>query len=84
MCGIHVDGENHFTIAPKPGGHFRFANAQYKSVYGTVKIGWEKTENGRKYTVEIPSNCTATIRIGGREETAAAGTYEYTDMGKGE
>ena len=22
MCGINVDGENHFVISPKPGGHF--------------------------------------------------------------
>lgn len=32
MCGIIVDGENHFVIKPQPGGSFSFANAEYKSV----------------------------------------------------
>lgn len=34
MCGINVAGENRFTIAPRPGGHFEFAEASYDSVYG--------------------------------------------------
>ncbi|MBQ9507222.1 MAG: family 78 glycoside hydrolase catalytic domain, partial [Clostridia bacterium] len=59
MCGIRVSGENRFTVAPKPGGHFTFAAAEYTSVYGTVKSGWKKTENGWRYEIEIPSNCTA-------------------------
>ena len=25
MCGIRMDGENHFTIAPHPGGNFTYA-----------------------------------------------------------
>ena len=63
MCGIRVDGENHFTIAPIPGGHFTHARAAYNSVYGRVESGWEKTADGWKYTVSIPANCTATIRL---------------------
>ncbi|MCR5041104.1 MAG: glycoside hydrolase family 78 protein [Clostridia bacterium] len=59
MCGIHVDGENRFVIAPKPGGHFTFAQAEYKSVYGVVRSGWRKTDRGMEYTVTVPSNTTA-------------------------
>lgn len=33
MCGIRVDGENRFTIAPRPGGHFTYAKASYQSVW---------------------------------------------------
>ena len=47
MCGIHVAGENHFVIAPKPGGHFTHASAEYYSVYGCVKSEWKRvSEDG--------------------------------------
>ena len=36
MCGIKVSGENEFTIAPKAGGKFTFAECEYQSVYGKV------------------------------------------------
>ena len=61
MCGIRVDGENHFTIAPKPGGSFSFAEAAYKSVYGTVKSAWKRETGKTVYIVEIPANTTATF-----------------------
>ena len=47
MCGIHVAGENHFVIAPKPGGHFTHASAEYHSVYGRVKSGWKRVSDGK-------------------------------------
>ena len=76
MCGIRVSGENRFTVAPKPGGHFTFAAAEYTSVYGTVKSGWKKTENGWRYEIEIPSNCTAEVRLpDGTEKTLGTGEY---------
>ncbi len=63
MCGIQVDGENHFTIAPRPGGHFTRARAEYGSVYGWVKSGWERTEEGTCFTVAVPANCTALVKL---------------------
>ena len=63
MCGIRVDGENHFVIAPHPGGHFTHAKAVYDSVYGRVDSGWEKTPDGWKYTVTVPANCTAELYL---------------------
>lgn len=32
MCGIRIDGENHFVIAPKPGGSLTHAKAVYHSI----------------------------------------------------
>lgn len=75
MCGINIDGENHFVIAPKAGGSFTYANAEYKSVYGTVKSGWIKTEIGYNYEIEIPANCTAKIIINGKTQSVNAGKY---------
>ena len=76
MCGIRVDGENHFVISPKPGGSFTFAQAEYKSVYGTVRSGWKKTDAGWTYEIEIPPNCTADILLpDGTKKTVFCGCF---------
>ncbi len=76
MCGIRVDGENHFTIVPKPGGHFTFANAKYQSVYGKVISGWKKQEDKYIFEFEIPANTTADIFLpNGKKQTITAGKY---------
>ncbi len=76
MCGVRVDGENHFRIAPKPGGHFTFAKAAYNSVYGTAECGWEKTEEGYRVHIFIPANTTATFMLPhGEQVELAPGTH---------
>ena len=77
-AGVRVDGENHFVIAPIPGGALGYAEASYKSLYGAVKSRWEKTEGGLTFTFEIPVNTTAVIKLpNGQTETVTAGRYEY-------
>lgn len=78
MCGIRVDSENHFVIKPLPGGHFTYANAQYKSIYGKVYSGWKK-ENGKYvYDIEIPANTTAEIILPDNTvKTVTAGSYRF-------
>ena len=77
MCGINVAGENRFTIAPRPGGHFEFAEASYDSVYGKISVRWDKTDGGYKYKISVPSNCKADIILpDGRKQTVGAGEYE--------
>lgn len=63
MCGIRITGENHVTIAPKPGGDITFARASYWSICGNVTTSWERTENGYRLTVGIPANTTAEILL---------------------
>lgn len=78
MCGINVDGENHFIIKPIPGGHFTFAKAEYKSVFGAVKSGWRKENGEYKFDIAIPPNCTADIILpDGRKQKASTGTYTF-------
>lgn len=78
MCGIQVEGENHFTIAPHPGGRFAHAKAAYNSVYGEVQSGWEKAADGWKYTVTVPANCTAELRLLEKGPIMlTAGTYTF-------
>ena len=76
MCGIRVDGKNHFTIVPRPGGNFTHAKAAYDSVYGRVESGWRKEGDGYAFDILIPANCTAELclpKCG--PETLKAGTY---------
>ena len=80
MCGIRIDGENHFTIVPKPGGHFTHAEARCNSVYGEVASGWKREDRKTVYTVAIPANCTASVALPGKEaETVGPGTYTFTE-----
>ena len=77
-AGIREEGENHFVIAPVPGGVLTHAEANYRSLYGEVKSRWSKTENGIQYSITIPSNCTAEIRLAdGRTENVTAGKYQF-------
>lgn len=74
MCGIVVDGENHFVIAPKVGGHFTYAKAEYESIYGKVISGWTRQEDKTIFTISIPSNTTADIILqDGTKKIVSAG-----------
>ena len=76
MCGIRVDGENHFTIAPRPGGHFTYAKAKYDSVYGTVESSWHKKDGTLTFDITVPTNCTAEIILPNEEtKTVCSGRY---------
>lgn len=78
MCGIRMDGENHFIITPRPGGSFTHAKARYNSIYGAVESGWEKTEAGYRYKISIPCNASATVILpDGSKQTVAAGEYTF-------
>ncbi|MBP1588329.1 MAG: family 78 glycoside hydrolase catalytic domain, partial [Clostridia bacterium] len=80
MCGINVTGENRFTIAPRPGGHFTHAKASYNSVFGLIESSWERKDGKTVYTVTVPANCEADIRLpGGGNETVGAGMYVFTE-----
>lgn len=79
MCGIKIAGENQFLLAPRPGGHFTYAKAEYNSIYGKVISGWEKQKDGTyRYEITIPANTSAKVVLtDGREEICHAGTYIF-------
>ena len=78
MCGIRVDGENHFTLAPLPGGHFTHARVCYDSVYGRVESGWERRDGKTTFLFIVPANCEANIHLpDGTNKTVAAGEHSY-------
>ena len=80
VAGIRVAGENRFRIVPLPGGTLTHAKANYRSPYGLVESGWEKNDNGIKYVVTIPANCTAEVILpGGERRILSAGRYEMEE-----
>ena len=77
-AGIRMDGENHFTIAPIPGGTLTYAEARYRSIYGEVFSRWERTAEGMIFTFTIPANTTAEVRLlNGEVQTVSTGTHTY-------
>ena len=79
MCGIKVSGENEFTIAPKAGGKFTFAECEYQSVYGKVSCGWERQNGKTTYKIVIPANTTAKVILPGGKKMLTAGEYEFAE-----
>ncbi len=78
MCGIKVEGENHFTIRPLPGGHFKSAEAVYDSIYGRIESGWKRDGKTTLFTVTVPSNTTADIILPDKRRlTQKPGTKTY-------
>ena len=65
MCGVQIDGENHFILSPHPGGHFDHAKVRYSSVYGLVESGWKRMDGKILYSLSIPANCTAKVILPG-------------------
>ena len=51
VCGIRVAGENHFVIAPRPGGTLTYAKAGYDSVYGRVESSWRKEDSKQVFDI---------------------------------
>lgn len=78
MCGIRVEGNNHFVIAPQPGGHITFARASYRSIYGKISSSWTETETGYRLEVTVPANTTAEIHLpDGNSYHVEAGRHGY-------
>ena len=78
MCGIRVDGENRFVVAPRPGGSLTRASASYHSIYGKVESKWEKADTGYACTVTVPANCEALVRLpDGSAQLQTTGTVTY-------
>ena len=78
VLGIQPNGENHFIIAPIPGGTLDFAKGSYRSLYGEVFSFWEECGDSYIYHVAIPANCTAEICLPGREPFAVnCGSYSW-------
>lgn len=79
---MKLDGrENTFVIEPHTVPQLERISFSYDSVYGTVKSGWEKTESGYTFSITVPANCRAEVRLPGegpeKVRVLEAGTYTF-------
>lgn len=79
MCGVKVEGENTFLIAPKPGGNLSFAKMKWDSLYGTVQSNWKREGEKIIYEIVIPANTSARLLLHGEEHILKAGTYRFVE-----
>lgn len=54
-------GYQRFRICPLIGGALTNVQTKYESQYGTIRSAWEKTDDGIRFTFEVPANTTARI-----------------------
>ncbi|WP_418262452.1 glycoside hydrolase family 78 protein [Flavobacterium faecale] len=67
LGGIVLDenhpGFKHFFIQPEIVGDMTFVKSSYESVYGKIVSNWEKNDSQLIFTIEIPANTSATIKL---------------------
>ncbi|MDE7045660.1 MAG: alpha-L-rhamnosidase, partial [Acetatifactor sp.] len=80
VLGMEIDekdpGYHHSIISPQTGDAFDFAEGTYESIYGSLKVRWEKAEGGeaRRLRITVPHNTAAEIRLEkGAEQIRAEG-----------
>ncbi|MDF2836064.1 MAG: alpha-L-rhamnosidase, partial [Paenibacillus sp.] len=61
VAGIDVDehapGYKHIQIRPQPNEALTWAEAEYESMYGRIRVKWERTgEGGMEMTIAVPPN----------------------------
>lgn len=77
MCGVRMDGENRFVIAPVAGGSLTHASFTYRSVYGEVSSGWERKDGKTVYSVRVPAGTEAHFTVPGIDRVLSAGSYRF-------
>ena len=65
LGGINIDeegpGYQRVRIAPQPGGGFTFVRVKHEGPYGPIGCAWRLDKQQFSLTVDIPSNCTASV-----------------------
>ena len=86
LLGIQPDpngrGYQQVTIAPNPVGDLRWAKGSINTLYGELKVAWERDVLDRfTLHVTIPANCRASILLPGEEkpQEVQAGEYTFTN-----
>ncbi|WP_418892770.1 glycoside hydrolase family 78 protein [Limibacterium fermenti] len=78
----HPGGFGHFIIAPEPVGDLSFVRASHETLYGTVRVEWQRQGDVLELQVEIPVNCTADIVLPGKTPAKAVkgGLYRFREI----
>jgi alpha-L-rhamnosidase len=79
-AGIDTDasgpGYHHLTVHPHFDPLLPHLHTEYDSAYGTIVTDWQ--QSGRRFTITIPANTTATVTLPKNEtENIGSGTHSY-------
>ena len=77
MCGIKVEDNNTYVIAPKVGGNITHASCEYNGIYGKVKSEWHREGDRIEYRITVPANTSAKVVLLDGEHILKAGTYRF-------
>lgn len=81
LAGINYDPEalgfRHILIEPHFPERLQWVEAEYESVSGPVSSRWERRADGIHLQVSVPVNCSATVRVGGKETEVGAGRHSF-------
>lgn len=65
VLGIEADenepGYRHAILSPQTGEAFTYAQGSFKSVYGEIKVHWEKADGRTRLFIQVPVNTRATV-----------------------
>ncbi|TVZ16572.1 alpha-L-rhamnosidase [Maribacter sp. MAR_2009_72] len=62
---VNIPGFKHFVLQPTPDPtkEMMFAKGYYDSMYGRIASEWQWVDDGWTYSVTVPANTTATLKI---------------------
>jgi len=70
------------TIAPEVVGDLQFVRGRYRSLYGDIRIEWEREQEQFTLQVELPANCRANILLPGDHtpQQVTSGRHTFTKI----
>ena len=80
LAGIEpaTPGFQEFTVQPQPVGDLTWVKAGHKTLYGDIKVEWERKDGKFYLTVLVPVNIRATIVLpDGKIQSAGSGEYKF-------
>ena len=84
LLGLRPDtngkGYSEVTIAPEVVGDLQFVRGRYRSLYGDIRIEWEREQEQFTLQVELPANCRANILLPGdlTPQQVTSGRHTFT------
>ena len=76
---IEQPGYKHFLLQPTVGGRLTEAHARYDSLYGPIESSWQRSQDAVRYTLVVPPNTTATVRLAAEPAALALVKRIYPD-----
>lgn len=78
--GLQVEevGYKKIRIAPDAACGLDWAQTEYNSRYGNIRIYWEKKDGGLELQFKLPPNTSAVVTYQGKQQETGNGSYQLT------